>query len=135
MLKFHEIKIGDYLMAENEGDIRKGEVTNLNRNEHQVCLDTGVQEFWFETDQLTGIPLSDDELAKLQFLHETNEDGTVKYKKGAFRLQLSKAGDFTTMEIWYRDERRHITHALMVHELQNHYHDMTKVHLTDEVFA
>jgi hypothetical protein len=50
MIKFKEIKIGDYILADNEGDTRKGEVTNLNRDEKQVCVDTGIQEFLFETN-------------------------------------------------------------------------------------
>ncbi len=29
MLKFQNIKVGDYLMADNDGDVLKGEVTNL----------------------------------------------------------------------------------------------------------
>ena len=38
MIKFNEIKVGDYLMADNDGDKLQGEVTNLNGNEKQVCL-------------------------------------------------------------------------------------------------
>ncbi len=40
MIKFNEIKTGDYLIADNDGDQRLGEVTNLNHNEKQVCVDT-----------------------------------------------------------------------------------------------
>ncbi len=134
MLKFQNIKVGDYLMANNDGDILKGEVTNLKHGEHQVCLNIGVQEFWYEMDQLRPIPVNDEELEKLKFIKNQNDDGTVKYMKGAFRMLIPSAGDFSKAELWYRDERRHVTHALGVHELQNHFHDMTKVHLNDEVF-
>ena len=134
MLKFQNIKVGDYLMGDNEGDVRKGEVTNLKYGEHQVCLDIGTQEFWYEMNQLSAIPLNDEELEKLKFAKQTNDDGTIKYSKGAFRMMIPKAGDFSKMELWYRDEHRHITHPLGVHELQNHFHDMTKVHLNEEVF-
>lgn len=134
MLKFQNIKVGDYLMADNDGDVVTGEVTNLKHGENQVCLDNGVQEFWYEMNQLSPIELNDEELSKLKFSKQTNEDGTVKYMKGAFRMLIPKAGDFSSLELWYRDERRHITHALNVHELQNHFHDMTKVHLNDESF-
>lgn len=134
MIKFQDIKVGDYLWAENEGDKRKGEVTNLNRDEKQVCVDTGTQEFWFETEQLSAIPLDENQLAELKFHKQENPDGTVKYLKGAFRIMLPKKDDFSKMEIWYRDEHRHIMHPLDVHQLQNHFYEMTKVHLDHESF-
>lgn len=134
MLKFQNIKVGDYLMANNDGDILKGEVTNLKHGENQVCMDIGPQEFWYEMEQLAPIPLNDEELSKLKFTKDENGEGTVKYSKGAFRLLLPAKDDFSKMEIWYRDERRHIIHPINVHELQNHFYEMTKVHLNDEVF-
>lgn len=134
MLKFQNIKVGDYLMANNDGDILKGEVTNLKHGENQVCMDIGPQEFWYEMEQLAPIPLNDEELSKLKFTKDENGEGTVKYSKGAFRLLLPAKDDFSKMEIWYRDERRHIIHPINVHELQNHFYEMTKVHLNDEAF-
>lgn len=134
MLKFQNIKVGDYLMADNDGDVLKGEVTNLKHGEHQVCLDIGAQEFWYEMEQLSAIPMNDEELTKLKFTKQANDDGTVKYMKGAFRMLIAREGDFSKMELWYRDERRHITHPLSIHELQNHFYDMTKVHLNNEEF-
>ena len=133
MIKFHEVKVGDYLIADNDGDMKRGEVTNLNGDEKQVCVDTG-QEFWYETEQLRPIPLSDKELMDLKFQKHVNDDGTVKYMKGAFRMLIPKEGDFSRMEIWYRDETRHMNHAISLHNLQNHYAEMTKVHLNDEAF-
>lgn len=132
MIKFNEIKVGDYLVADNDGDKKQGEVTNLNHNEKQVCVDTGVQEFWYETEQLSPIALDEEQLLRLKFQKHSNEDGTVKYMKGAFRMLLPKPGDFSHFEIWYRDERRHVMQPISLHQLQNHFYDMTKVHLNDE---
>jgi hypothetical protein len=132
MIKFNEIKVGDYLVADNDGDKRQGEVTDLNHNEKQVCVDTGVQEFWYETEQLSAIALDEEQLTRLKFQKHDNEDGTVKYMKGAFRMLLPKPGDFSHFEIWYRDERRHVMQPISLHQLQNHFYEMTKVHLTDE---
>ena len=134
MIKFHEIKVGDYLVVDNDGDKRRGEVTDLNGNEKQVCVDNGVQEFWYETDQLSPLEITDEELSNLKFHKEVNEDGSTKYSKGAFRMLVPAGGDFSAMEIWYRDERRHIMHAIPLHTLQNHFYEMTKVHLNEEVF-
>jgi hypothetical protein len=133
MLKFSEIKIGDYLIADNDGDKKQGEVTNLNGDEKQVCVDTG-QEFWYETNQLSGIPLSEEILQKFKFHSELMENGNVKYSKGAFRMLVPKAGDFSKLELWYRDEHRHIYNPIDVHILQNHFYEMTKVHLNDDSF-
>lgn len=133
MIKFNEIKVGDFLIADNDGDKKQGEVTNLNHNEKQVCVDTGTQEFWYETEQLSAIPLDEEQLVRLKFSKQENDDGTVKYMKGAFRMLLPHKGDFSHFEIWYRDEKRHVMNPISLHQLQNHFHDMTKVHLNDEV--
>jgi len=124
MIKFNELKIGDFVKGEYEG--------KLNGDEKQVCVETDVQEFWFEQEHLYPIPLSDEELVKLNFSKHQNEDGSVKYLKGAFRLVIPKEGDFSAIEMWYREDKRHHPNVHFVHQLQNHYHDMTKVHLTEE---
>ena len=134
MIKFHELQVGDYVIADNEGDLKRGEVTGLNSNEKQVSVNNGVQDFWYETDQLTPIAITDDELANLKFHKQVAEDGTLKYSKGAFRMLTPGEGDFTRLEIWYRDEQRHITTPINLHTLQNHFHEMTKVHLNDQSF-
>lgn len=38
MIKFHEIKVGDYMIADNDGDMKRGEVTNLNGDENRYAL-------------------------------------------------------------------------------------------------
>jgi len=135
MIKFNEIKIGDFLMGEYEGKMWEGEVVNLNGDEKQVCLATDVQDFWFETEDLYPIPVSDEVLRKLSFIPEGMADGSVKYKKGAFRMLIQKPDDFSRMDIWYRDDKRINPQIQYVHQLQNHYLQMTKVHLTSEPIA
>jgi hypothetical protein len=133
MIQFHEIQVGDYLIADNDGDKKQGEVTNINGDEKQICVNTD-QEFWYELDQLSGIPLDETQLLNLKFHRQENEDGTIKYSKGAFRILVPSKNDFSTMEIWYRDEKRHLTYPMEVHTLQNHFHEMTKVLLNEESF-
>ena len=135
MIRFQEIKQGDYVNADNDGTVWQGEVTRLNRDEKEVCVDNGVQGFWFKPEQLSPIPLTDEQLSKLQFKKQENEDGSVKYMKGAFRILIPAKDSFSKFEVWYRDEKRLILHPIGVHELQNHYLEMTKVHLTNEAFA
>ncbi len=134
MINFHELKAGDFVIANNDGDVQQGEVTDINNNEKQVCINNGTQDFWYEIDQLSPIPLNNEQLEKLKFTKQKNDDGTVKYMKGAFRMLLPAEGEFSKFEIWYRDERRHILHPIFVHQLQNHFLEMTKVHLNEESF-
>jgi hypothetical protein len=130
MIKFSDIKIGNYVLAEYDGKMWEGEVVRLNGDEKQVCVQTDVQEFWFSTDQLHPLPLNEDALLKLSFAKQPNEDGSVKYMKGSFRLVTPQSNDFSKIEMWYREDRRHHPDVHYVHQLQNHYLDMTKIHLT-----
>jgi len=132
MIKFSDLKIGDFVKGEYEGKMWEGEVTRLNGDEKQVCVKTDVQEFWFEQEHLYPIDLNEEQLLKLNFSKHQNEDGSVKYSKGAFRLVIPKQSDFSEIEMWYREDKRHHPNVHFVHQLQNHYHDMTKVHLTEE---
>ncbi len=132
MIKFNDIKVGDLVVAEYEGKIWEGEVTGLNGDEKQVCVDTGVQEFWFDTEHLRPILINDESLSALGFAKESLPDGSVKYKKESFRILLHKANDFSHFDMWYREDKRHHPDVHYIHQLQNHYLDMTKVHLTKE---
>lgn len=132
MIKFNDIKIGDYILGEYEGKQWEGEVVNLNGDEKQVCLATDVQEFWFEPADLYPLPISDAAMKSLNFTREDMPDGSVKYKKGSFRMLIPKADDFSHMDIWYRDDKRINPDIHFIHQLQNHYYQMTKVHLTAE---
>ena len=135
MIKFSEIKMGDYLMGEFEGQMWEGEVIRLNHDEKQACLATDVQDFWFDAENLYPIPISDVALRQLSFGREDMPDGSVKYKKGSFRILVTRPDDFSHMEIWYRDDKRHNPQIQYVHQLQNHFLQMTKVHLNKEPIA
>lgn len=135
MIKFSDLKVGDYVMVDFEGGMRRGEIRNLNKDEKQVCVETEVQDFWYEPAHVYPIPLNDEELLRLNFAKEANGTGSVKYKKGAFRLEIPEADNFSKIVIWYREDVRRNPDVHYVHELQNHYLQMTKVHLTDEVIA
>lgn len=129
MIKFHELHEGDIVLADYEGQRSEGEVTELNREDKEVCIQTSVQDFWYTPDQLVPIPLDEEQLRKFNFERQEVEGG-VKYLRGPFRILLHEKGNFSNFEMWYREDRRHITQPLSVHELQNHYRQMTKVELT-----
>ena len=129
MIKIADIKPGDIVMADYEGQQSRGVVTELNKEDKEVCVETEVQQFWFPPEQLYPIPLNEEQLLLLGFEKHANPDGSVKYSKSSFRLLLPRAGDFSNVEIWWREDRRHLTQPISVHELQNHYYQMTKVEL------
>ncbi len=128
MIRFNELKAGDIVMAEYEGQRREGIVKNINREEKEINVETEVQEFWYTPEHLFAIPLSDEQLTNLGFTKEENGNG-VKYMKDSFRLVTNRKGDFSNIEIWWREDRRVLNQAISVHELQNHYYQMTKVEL------
>ena len=129
MIKFSQIQPGDIVMAEYEGTQKQGTVKEVNRGIREVCVETDLQEFWYSSDHLFPIPLDEAQLAKLGFQKERLAAGGAKFKKDSFRLMLSRDGDFSQFDIWWREDKRHIQHPIFVHELQNHYYDMTKMEL------
>ncbi|MEO5591653.1 MAG: hypothetical protein ABIR15_20020 [Chitinophagaceae bacterium] len=131
MIKFSELKPGDIVLADYEDKQWEGIVKELNREDKEVCVETDVQQFWFTPEHLFPVILDDEQLQKLHF-EKQESNGTIKYMKGAFRIQLSKEKGFSDFEIWYREDRRHIKQPLAVHELQNHYYQMTKVELNED---
>jgi len=134
MIQFHELRVGDIVLVEFDGQRKEGEVIGLNGDDKEINVQVGEQdEFWYTPNDLYPIPLDEDQLMKLGFEKQELGDGEVKYLRGPFRILLSKKGDFSHIEMWYREDRRHITESLSVHQLQNHFHQMTKIHLTREV--
>jgi hypothetical protein len=131
MIQFHELRNGDIVLVEFEGQRKEGEAIGLDGAEKMANVRVGEQdEFWYEPKDLFPIPLDEGQLMKLGFESQVLEDGQVKYMRGPFRILLAKRGDFSHFEMWYREDRRHITQPLAVHQLQNHYHQMTKVDLS-----
>ena len=125
MLKIGHLKSGGIISINDEGIMREGTVVSISPEENQALVNNGVQEFWFTPEEMYAIPLDEDQLLKLGF----TRDGSVKYKKDSFRLVTPKKGDFSNIEMWWREDRRHFSFPLSVHELQNLHLDMTKVHL------
>jgi len=129
MIKISELKFGDVVVAEFEGQRREGMVTDVDRAEGKACVDDTVQEFWYGPDELYPINLDDEQMRKLGFTPTENGNGSLKYIRDSFRVQLTKKDDFSQMEIWWREDHRYLNKPLHVHELQNHYYQMTKVEL------
>lgn len=128
MLKINHLKSGDIIMIDDEGIQREGTVVSVSQEENQALVNNGVQEFWYSPAEMTAVPLDESQLLRLGFSKE-DFDGGVKYKKDSFRLVTPRAGNFSNIDMWWREDRRHFGFPIAVHELQNLYLDMTKVHL------
>lgn len=128
MLKLTDLKQGDIISVNDEGVEREGTVVKVSHEEHQALIDNGVQEFWYSLNDIKSIPLDESQLTRLGFTKEA-VDGGVKYKKDSFRLVTPRQGDFSNVEMWWREDRRHFSFPLGVHELQNLHLSMTKVPL------
>lgn len=130
MLKFNELKTGNIVMAEYDGQLKEGEVTNADNIDKKVCVvNADGQEFWYDAAHLEPVALDEGQLFKLGFQKDPNTDGSVKYLKGAFRVLIPHPDDFTNFEMWYREDKRYIKQPIYVHDFQNKYLDMTKIHL------
>jgi len=128
MLKLGDLKSGDIVSLNHEGDNREGTVVRVSHENKQALVDNGVQEFWYNLDEIRSIPLDEKQLANLGFVKDES-NGVVKYKKDSFRLVIPREGDFSSIEMWWREDRRHFNFPIGVHDLQNLYHDMTKIPL------
>lgn len=129
MIKLGHLQAGDLVMVSDEGLLREGIVVQTNTEEHMALVDNGIQEFWYAPQDIYPVALDEDHLLRFGFEKENIEGGAVKYKKGVFRLVTPVAGDFSKIDMWYREDNRHFKIPLAVHELQNLHNSMTKVGL------
>jgi hypothetical protein len=129
MLKLNELKAGDIITVVDDNVEREGVVVEISNEMHEALVDNGVQEFWYTQDEMRPVPLNEEQLLKLGFEKHVMDDQTVKYSKGAFRLVTPNPGDFSNIEMWYREDRRHFGALIGVHQLQNLHLAMTKVPL------
>lgn len=132
MIKIQDLKEGDLVRIVDGGEEKSGTVVGITRDENLVCVNNGIQDFWYPLNQIAPIPLTEKELFALGFEKVQSETG-AKYGKGPFRILVNDPGNYTNLEVWYREDRRHFNHPLYVHELQNLHLDMTKVHLEKPV--
>lgn len=129
MVKISELKEGDILRVMDAGEEKLGTVVEISREDNMACIHNGVQDFWYTPEDIVPVPLTEHQLINtLGFEKEVTPEGN-KYKKGPFRVVVHDPGNYTNVEVWYREDRRHFNHAIYVHELQNHHLEMTKVPL------
>lgn len=129
MIKISDLKFGDVVLAEFEGQQREGMVKDVDRPEGKALVEAAGNEFWYEPHELYPIALNDEQMRKLGFTKHENGDGSTKYMKDSFRVLLPQKDNFSNLEIWWREDHRYLNQPISMHELQNHYYQMTKVEL------
>ncbi len=133
MIKITDLKPGDIVKIVDGTIEMEGEVSNIDRDDNKVCVNNGIQEFWYPMEQIAPLPLTEERLINTLGFEREETDAGVKYKKGPFRVLVHDPGNYTNLEVWYREDRRHFDHPIYVHELQNHHLAMTKVPLEKAV--
>ena len=129
MVKLGQLQPGDIVTVNDDGVMREGMVVHTNAEEHMALVDNGVQEFWYVPEDIFPVALDEAQLIKFGFEKEPLDGNAIKYKKGVFRLVTPVAGDFSKVDMWYREDNRHFHVPIAVHELQNLHSQMTKVPL------
>jgi len=127
MVKLRDLKEGGIVRILHDGIEKEGYVVSTGNTE--VCVNNGTQEFWYPLEEIIPVPLTENELVNTLGFEKEEAVQSVKYKKGPFRVLIHEPGNFSNVEVWYREDRRHFNHQLYVHELQSHHLDMTKMPL------
>lgn len=121
MLTLSELKIGDVVRADFEGQFRVGEVEEINAGSHQALVHHGENDLWYNIRDLYAVPVNEEHLAEFGFLKTA--DGR-KWEKGPFSLTIVP-DEANGAILHYRDETRYVHDLRFMHQLQNHYHAMT----------
>src|SRR5579864_5675703 len=100
MIPMHELRMGDVVLVQFDGHRTEGEVIGMDREEKKIQVQTDVQDFWYDPNDLYPIPLDENQLLKFGFEKQELPDGKVKYLKGPFRVLLSEKGNFSNFEMW-----------------------------------
>ncbi len=128
MIKSGDLKQGNLVYINHDNEQKVGTVVKVSNEEKQALVNNSVQEFWYDLEEINPIPLDENQLLNLGFTKE-EANGSIKYKRDSFRLVIPREGDFSSVEMWWREDRRHFDFPIGVHDLQNLYLDMTKVTL------
>ena len=130
MLKLTELKAGDIVLADFEGQYRVGDVLDVSWGDKKVLVAHDESEFWYDMTHIYAVPLEDSILLELGFSRENGSTNGTVYQRGPFTLEFINNGQDAHGLLHYRDETRHVHGLKYLHELQNHYKGMTNFELT-----
>ncbi|MBX6380504.1 MAG: hypothetical protein IRZ01_07480 [Thermoflavifilum aggregans] len=131
MIPYKDLQVGDWVYVEVENERLEGQVEELA--EGQVCVRTYEDNlYWYEPEEVDPIPLTEEQLFSFGFEKQENPEIAgphgIAYVKGPFIIRYpDKQNRAHCLLICHGEHTREIEHALSVHELQHHYHAMTKI--------
>jgi hypothetical protein len=131
MLKLSELKEGDIVMVDFEGQMRVGDIMEVSLGDKKARVAHGDNEFWYSLGDIYAVPADEQHLLELGFIKVMNDhsDGEL-FERGPFSLQIVRKGANNHYLLHYRDETRHILDLRFLHQLQHHYKGMTNFELT-----
>lgn len=126
MLTISELKIGDIVRADFEGQFRIGEIEEINAVIHKALVHHGENDLWYHLNDLYAVPIREDHLVEFGFLKSPDEQ---KWVRGPFTLTFLPDEENSAI-LHYRDETRYVHDLRFMHQLQNHYQSMTNFGLS-----
>jgi len=131
MLKLNELKEGDIVMVDFEGQMRVGDVIEISKGDKKARVAHEESQFWYDPDHIFAVPADETHLLEMGFIKvlNNNSDGEI-FERGPFTIQVVKRGNNTHHLLHYRDETRQILDLKYLHQLQHHYKGMTNFDLT-----
>lgn len=125
---------GAWVYIEIDSKKVEGQVTEVSFE--KACVDTDTdQELWCYPSEMFPIPLTEDWLFRYHFIKSGDASvngGGQAYTHGPFILQYLQKDNDQLIELrCHGEHERDYDHGLAVHELQRHYHGMTKVYLEE----
>jgi hypothetical protein len=130
MIKLTEVKEGDIVIADFEGQKRVGDVLEVSKGDKKALVAHGENEFWYDMTHIYAVPLEPEILAELGFKRTDDQSNGLSYARGPFTLQYITTEKDTYNLLHYRDETRHVHNMQYLHQLQHHYKGMTNHELT-----
>jgi hypothetical protein len=130
MMRLTEVKAGDIVVADFEGQKRVGDVLEVSRGDKKALVAHGENEFWYNMTDLYAVPLDGEILTELGFAKVDNPTNGMSYERGPFTLQYVHTDVDVYNLLHYRDETRHVHNMQYLHQLQHHYKAMTNHELT-----
>lgn len=129
-MKLTEVKEGDIVVADFEGQKRVGDVLEVSRGDKKALVAHGENEFWYDMADIYAVPLDHEILEELGFKKAEDQSGGLSYERGPFTLQYVASENDRYNLLHYRDETRHVHNMQYLHQLQHHYKGMTNFELT-----
>jgi hypothetical protein len=130
MIKLTEVKEGDIVIADFEGQKRVGDVLEVSRGDKKALVAHGENEFWYDMTHIYAVPLEPGILAELGFKKAEDQSNGLSYERGPFTLLYINTEKDIYNLLHYRDETRHVHNMQYLHQLQHHYKGMTNFELT-----